>query len=192
MRSARSTPPWTRSSENSRPDSYQSTRDHSQRLSSGNAATRRAHILAAQLKGRDHPVTLIACPECGNQVSTQAVTCPKCGAPVAPPVKAGPTVVKPNLGQHAGGVTNSLTFAQAYAAASSGPSAIYYTTGNDTPFTVQAAIRKSGDRKGQRVFKGLAPTNAVGAIRRIAGARISIVTPKEYRHRVPPLMLGRT
>ncbi|VWX61725.1 Zinc ribbon domain-containing protein [Burkholderiales bacterium 8X] len=27
-------------------------------------------------------MALIPCPECGNQVSTQAVTCPSCGSPV--------------------------------------------------------------------------------------------------------------
>ena len=27
-------------------------------------------------------MALIACPECGNQISTQAAVCPKCGAPI--------------------------------------------------------------------------------------------------------------
>jgi hypothetical protein len=36
-------------------------------------------------------MALIACPECGKQVSTQAATCPACGAPVpGSPAAPGP------------------------------------------------------------------------------------------------------
>lgn len=36
-------------------------------------------------------MALIACPECGHQVSTLAKSCPSCGAPVAAaPVDASP------------------------------------------------------------------------------------------------------
>lgn len=37
-------------------------------------------------------MALIACPECGRQVSTQATACPGCGAPVA----GAPPLAKPS------------------------------------------------------------------------------------------------
>lgn len=44
-------------------------------------------------------MALIPCPECSNQVSTQAWSCPKCGAPIAarnaPPVVAPPDDKRP-------------------------------------------------------------------------------------------------
>ena len=33
---------------------------------------------------------LIACPDCGKQVSTNAVACPSCGCPVTPEMRAAP------------------------------------------------------------------------------------------------------
>ncbi|MDR1855467.1 MAG: zinc-ribbon domain-containing protein [Azoarcus sp.] len=33
-------------------------------------------------------MALIKCPECGNDVSTEAATCPKCGAPIKPAAPA--------------------------------------------------------------------------------------------------------
>lgn len=39
-------------------------------------------------------MSLINCPECGNQVSTTAVACPNCGFPFAPPAVEAQTVVR--------------------------------------------------------------------------------------------------
>ena len=39
-------------------------------------------------------MSLINCPECGNQVSTTAVACPNCGYPFAPPAVEAQTVVR--------------------------------------------------------------------------------------------------
>ncbi len=33
---------------------------------------------------------LQTCPDCGNQVSTQAISCPKCGRPIAPTAPSAP------------------------------------------------------------------------------------------------------
>ncbi len=38
-------------------------------------------------------MALIACPECGREVSDKAPTCPGCGAPIAGAVTAGPAPV---------------------------------------------------------------------------------------------------
>lgn len=34
-------------------------------------------------------MALINCPECNQQVSSQAKTCPKCGCPISAPVSTG-------------------------------------------------------------------------------------------------------
>lgn len=68
------------------------------------------------------------------------------------------TVIKPNLGRHAGTATNSLTFAHAYATASSMPATHYHTTGDATAFTVEAAIRKTGSHAGQQVLRFMSGT----------------------------------
>jgi hypothetical protein len=39
-------------------------------------------------------MTIIACNECGHQVSDKAASCPGCGAPVTPPPKPKPEVVR--------------------------------------------------------------------------------------------------
>ena len=39
-------------------------------------------------------MSLMNCPECGNQVSTTAVACPNCGHPLAPPAVESQTVVR--------------------------------------------------------------------------------------------------
>ena len=45
-------------------------------------------------------MALVACTECGKQVSTQASTCPSCGAPVAGgPVRREPVVNAGLLGK---------------------------------------------------------------------------------------------
>lgn len=39
-------------------------------------------------------MSLLICPDCGNEVSTAAVACPKCGRPTAPPVFEERTVIR--------------------------------------------------------------------------------------------------
>lgn len=39
-------------------------------------------------------MSLLICPDCGNEVSTAAVACPKCGRPMAPPIMEERTVIR--------------------------------------------------------------------------------------------------
>lgn len=39
-------------------------------------------------------MSLIICPDCGNEVSTSAVACPKCGRPMSPPAFEERTVIR--------------------------------------------------------------------------------------------------
>jgi hypothetical protein len=62
------------------------------------------------------------------------------------------TVVKPNLGVHAGRVNNPLSFDEAYAQALANPNHSYQTTGNQTPFVVTATRAKKGKHPNERVL----------------------------------------
>ena len=63
------------------------------------------------------------------------------------------TVVKPNLGPHAGQANNRLTFQQAYTQAQASPGQVYHTTGNQTPFTVEATRGQKGAHANDRVLR---------------------------------------
>ncbi len=63
------------------------------------------------------------------------------------------SVVKPNLGPHSGQANNALTFQQAFAQASANPGRVYYTTGNQTPFTVHATQGQKGAHANTPVLK---------------------------------------
>jgi hypothetical protein len=54
-------------------------------------------------------------------------------------------VVKPNLGPHSGQANNRLTFQQAYLQTQANPGRVYYTTGNQTPFTVEPTYGQRGE-----------------------------------------------
>jgi len=63
------------------------------------------------------------------------------------------TVVKPNLGAHAGRVNNPLSFDEAYAQALANPNRTYHTTGNRTPFVVTATGGEKGKHANERVLR---------------------------------------
>lgn len=63
------------------------------------------------------------------------------------------SVVKPNLGPHSGQAHNRLTFQQAYVQASANPTRVYHTTGNKTPFTVEATQGQKGEHANALVLK---------------------------------------
>lgn len=63
------------------------------------------------------------------------------------------TVVKPNLGPHADRANNRLTFQQTYAQAQANPGHVYYTTGNQTPFTVEATHGQRGEHTNALVLR---------------------------------------
>lgn len=62
-------------------------------------------------------------------------------------------IVKPSRDAHSGTVINIITFDQVYQVAQNNPEAKYYTTGNQTPFTVSASIVTRGKHKGEPVIK---------------------------------------
>lgn len=61
-------------------------------------------------------------------------------------------IVKPSRDAHSGHVTNKLTFNQVYTMAQNNPEVEYYTSGNQTPFTVSASIATRGKHKGEPVI----------------------------------------
>ncbi len=63
------------------------------------------------------------------------------------------SVVKPNLGAHSGQANNRLTFQQAYAQAQANPARVYHTTGNQTPFSVEATHAQRGDHADSPVLR---------------------------------------
>lgn len=62
-------------------------------------------------------------------------------------------VLKPKLGPHAKMSKNQLTFDEAYAQALAEPDREYYTTGNQTPFRIEATRSKKGRHVNQRVLR---------------------------------------
>lgn len=62
-------------------------------------------------------------------------------------------VVKPNLGAHSDQANNPLTFPRAYAQARADPQRIYHTTGNQTPFIVEATHAQRGDHVNSPVLR---------------------------------------
>jgi hypothetical protein len=40
-------------------------------------------VFLFELKKEEKAMALISCPDCGNEVSSNAVACPKCGYPIA-------------------------------------------------------------------------------------------------------------
>ncbi len=65
------------------------------------------------------------------------------------------SVVKPNLGPHAGRAKNPLSFAKAYAEVRASPNRTYHTTGNQTAFVVAATTGKRGKHANERVLRFL-------------------------------------
>jgi len=63
------------------------------------------------------------------------------------------TVVKPNLGAHAGHVNNPLSFDEAYAQAVANPNRTHHTTGNQTPFVVTATRGEKGKHANEGVLR---------------------------------------
>lgn len=61
-------------------------------------------------------------------------------------------IVKPSRDAHSGNVTNILTFDQVYEVVKNNPDIEYYTTGNQTPFTVSASTVTRGKHKGEPVL----------------------------------------
>ncbi len=39
----------------------------------------------------DNSMALVKCPDCGKELSDQAVSCPNCGRPITTPAKQNPT-----------------------------------------------------------------------------------------------------
>jgi hypothetical protein len=63
------------------------------------------------------------------------------------------SVVKPNLGPHAGRVNNPLSFVEAYEQARDNPDRTYYTTGDRSVFVVKAAVSKKGNHPREPVLR---------------------------------------
>ena len=63
------------------------------------------------------------------------------------------TVVKPNLGAHAGRADNHLSFDGAYTQALANPNRTYHTTGDETAFVVKATSGKKGKHANERVLR---------------------------------------
>jgi hypothetical protein len=61
-------------------------------------------------------------------------------------------IVKPSRDPHSGYVTNKLTFDQMYVISKNNPEVEYYTSGNQTPFTVSASVTTRGKHKGEPVL----------------------------------------
>ena len=63
------------------------------------------------------------------------------------------TVVKPNLGAHAGRANNRLSFDEAYAQVLANSDFTYRSTGNGTAFVVKATNGKKGNHANERVLR---------------------------------------
>lgn len=63
------------------------------------------------------------------------------------------SVVKPNLGPHAGRANNPQSFDEAYAHVRANPNRTYHTTGNQTAFVVAAITRTKGKHADKRVLR---------------------------------------
>jgi len=63
------------------------------------------------------------------------------------------SIVKPNLGPHSGQANNHLTFQQAFAEALANPVRVYNTTGNQTPFSIEARRGQKGEHANAPVLK---------------------------------------
>ena len=63
------------------------------------------------------------------------------------------TVVKPNIGPHAGEANNLLSFDRAYDYCAAHPDIVYKTTGNEVDFTPRATVGKRGGHQGKKVLR---------------------------------------
>jgi hypothetical protein len=62
-------------------------------------------------------------------------------------------MTKSNKGPHYGQVQNRLPFSEAFARITAQPRAVYYTTGDHTPFSAMATTVTKGARKGMKVVR---------------------------------------
>ena len=64
----------------------------------------------------------------------------------------GRKIIKPSLDAHSRVVNNKLSFHETYIMAQQNPEFIFYTSGNNTPFTISSSITTRGKHKGEPVI----------------------------------------